>query len=174
MKTPKDVAGQKIRTSVTEIYVETLKAWGCNPTPINWVEVYTALQQKTVDGLTTPSLLAYYQKFYEVQKYMSVVNFNPFPHYPLMNKAWYDGLPDDVKKVFDNCREDYLKKTRELHQGMESEALVLLEKTGMQLIRFDKESIKPWKDAVRKVWDSQVDFAGKEILEEVKAFLGKA
>lgn len=62
--TPADIAGQKIRVSVNDLYVRVMEAWGASATPVSWTEVYTSLQQKVCDGLSTPTLLFNIQKFY--------------------------------------------------------------------------------------------------------------
>ena len=70
--TPKDLNGIKIRTMENPIHMETFRLLGASPTPMAFNELYTALQQKTVDGQENPVFLTYSSKFYEVQKYLSL------------------------------------------------------------------------------------------------------
>src|SRR5690625_1261837 len=60
-----DAAGLKVRSTASKAHIDTLKSLGMNPTPITWSEVYTALQQKTVDGVSIDLNLAYHNKFQE-------------------------------------------------------------------------------------------------------------
>ena len=67
MLKPEDLAGLKIRVPESPVWVEMIRAMGAAPTPIPFGEVYTALQQKTVDGQENPIPTIYSRKFYEVQ-----------------------------------------------------------------------------------------------------------
>ena len=171
--TPDDLAGLKIRTSVATLYVETLKSWNITPTPIDWGEIYTALQQKTCDGMTTTTNLYITNKFYEVQKYLATTNHAPFPHYPVYNKAWYDALPDDLKTIFDECALEYVKEARRQQEEAEEAALNILSENGMEISHLTDEQKAVWAEASRKVWDEQSEVVGTEFFNEVCTFLGK-
>lgn len=69
---PDDLKGLKIRTMTNNLHVEYFTALGAIPTPMSFSELFTALQQKTVDGQENPSALIYNNALYEAQKYMSV------------------------------------------------------------------------------------------------------
>jgi TRAP-type transport system periplasmic protein len=67
VKKPEDLQGLKIRVPESPVWVEMIKAFGASPTPVPFGEVYTALQQRTVDGQENPIPTIYARKFYEVQ-----------------------------------------------------------------------------------------------------------
>ena len=67
VRKPEDLAGLKIRVPESPVWVEMIRAFGGAPTPIPFGEVYTALQQKTVDGQENPIPTIFARKFYEVQ-----------------------------------------------------------------------------------------------------------
>lgn len=71
VKTPQDIKGMSIRVPEGEIFVDTFKALGANPTVVAFGELYSALQLKTVDGQENPPAHVVTQKFYEVQKYLT-------------------------------------------------------------------------------------------------------
>lgn len=64
---PKDLNGIKLRTMENPVFIETFRELGANPTPMAFGELYTGLQQGTVDGQENPITHIYMQKFYEVQ-----------------------------------------------------------------------------------------------------------
>ena len=69
--TPSDLLGMKLRTMENPMHISFFKKLGANPTPMSFGELYTALQQGTVDGQENPATLIYETKFFEVQKYLS-------------------------------------------------------------------------------------------------------
>jgi len=73
IKVPEDYKGLKIRVMDNPIQIATLRKMGAGPTPMTIAEVYTALQQRVVDGQENPLANIYTTKFYEVQKYCSLV-----------------------------------------------------------------------------------------------------
>ncbi|MEP4423160.1 MAG: TRAP transporter substrate-binding protein, partial [Nitratireductor sp.] len=70
VRTPDDMAGLKIRVPESPVWVEMIRGIGAAPTPIPFSDVYTALQQGTVDGQENPIPTIYARKFYEVQGYI--------------------------------------------------------------------------------------------------------
>jgi tripartite ATP-independent transporter DctP family solute receptor len=72
---PADLKGLTIRVPKNAIMIDSYKAWGVSPTPMAWDEVFTALQQKVLDGQDTPLITQYVMKFYEVQKYITKIRY---------------------------------------------------------------------------------------------------
>ncbi len=89
---PSDLSGMKIRTMSSNYHIRAWELYGASPTPISFTELFTALQQKTVDGQENPYGLIVSQKFYEVQPYLSttghILTVTPL----IMNKDLYDSL----------------------------------------------------------------------------------
>jgi len=74
-----------------------IRALGANPTPISWTEVYTALQQKVVDGMENPPGLFFAMKFYEQQKFLTLNRHLYSIHTAMINERFFQGLPADLK-----------------------------------------------------------------------------
>jgi tripartite ATP-independent transporter DctP family solute receptor len=72
VRKPEDLHGLKIRVPESPIWVEMIKAFNASPTPVPFGEVYTALQQRTVDGQENPIPTIYSRKFYEVQDVLAM------------------------------------------------------------------------------------------------------
>ena len=72
VKSVTDLSGLKIRTMQNPIHLETFKLWGANPQPMAFNEVFTALEQKTLDGQENPNTLIFDAGFYEAQKYLTI------------------------------------------------------------------------------------------------------
>ncbi|HSM88668.1 MAG TPA: DctP family TRAP transporter solute-binding subunit, partial [Desulfobacterales bacterium] len=93
VQAPADLKGLKIRTMQNPIHLEAFRAMGANPTPMPFSEVFTALQQKTIDGQENPIPTIWLSKFYEVQKYVSLTGHVYGPHIMLINKKLFDSFP---------------------------------------------------------------------------------
>ncbi len=99
LRSPADFEGQKIRTFTSTIPVETFKAFGANPTPLSWGEVYGALQLKTVDGMVNPVYFIYNAKWHEVQDFLIFPGQQPYVGTVSTNSEWFNGLPADQQDM---------------------------------------------------------------------------
>ncbi|MEM8686008.1 MAG: TRAP transporter substrate-binding protein [Pseudomonadota bacterium] len=102
IKTPADLDGIKIRTPKSTWRVKMFQAWGANPTPMSFSEVFTGLQTGVIDGQENPYTNINSAKLNEVQKYLSKTGHVYSPAYPTMGKAFYDGLDPAIRSVLEN------------------------------------------------------------------------
>ena len=96
---PEDLAGLKIRVPESPVWVEMIRAMGAAPTPIPFGEVYTALQQKTVDGQENPIPTIYSRKFYEVQAHLSMTRHMLQNNTMVINKRSFEKLTPEQQKI---------------------------------------------------------------------------
>lgn len=99
VKTPGDMAGLKMRTMQSQVYVEFMGAMGASATPIAWPELVPALRTGVVDGQENAAITVLDGKLYEVQKYMSVNEHVYGFHLILINDDVYNGLAEDQRKI---------------------------------------------------------------------------
>jgi tripartite ATP-independent transporter DctP family solute receptor len=108
-----DFTGLKLRVIPNPVFLETFKALKANPVPMNFGELYTALENKTVDGQENPYTVILSNKFFEVQKYVSATNHAFTQNILLVSKKFWDRLsPDEQKMVRDALAEtrDYQRE----------------------------------------------------------------
>lgn len=96
-----DLKGMKIRCQPNPVQLAAFKAFGANPTPITWAELFTSLQQGVVSGTENPLVNIYQARLYEVTKYLSLTGHLLDYNVVLVNDEWYRELPENVKKAFD-------------------------------------------------------------------------
>src|SRR5512139_1991698 len=96
---PEDLKGIKIRTMENKVHLSAFRAFGASPTPMAWSEVYTALQQGTIDGQDNPIAIVYTSKLSEVQKYLALTGHFYSPALLLMSVKAYNSLPEDARKI---------------------------------------------------------------------------
>ncbi|MEZ9864975.1 TRAP transporter substrate-binding protein [Vibrio breoganii] len=88
-----DFKGIKLRTMKVSSHLETFNSLEAQATPMNFGEVFSALQQRVVDGQENPISLIYAQRFFEVQKYMTLTNHVMTFYTPVMNLDFWESLP---------------------------------------------------------------------------------
>ena len=97
IRTPEDLKGLKLRTLPTKVHIAFFRALGVSPVPMDWAEVYPALQQGVVDGQENPPGIVYFEKLPEVQKYYSLTRHVNEPGNVLMSAATWAKLPPDIQ-----------------------------------------------------------------------------
>jgi tripartite ATP-independent transporter DctP family solute receptor len=113
INTPDDLKGMKLRVPVSPLFTSMFKALGTSPTSINFVEVYTALQTKVVDGQENPLALIDAAKFYEVQKYCSLTGHMWEGFWMVANRRNWERLPQDVRATIAKLINEGAVKQRE-------------------------------------------------------------
>ncbi len=165
IQTIEDFQGLSIRTMQNQTHIRAWELLGANPTPMAFGELYTALQQGTVDGQENPFGLIDANKFYEVQKYLTVTNHVYAPNVIITNKSFYDELPADLQDVFASSVKEAIDYNRELAQQEEVDARAELEEQGMELHEFSQEDLKKMQDITEEVYDEFKDDIGADVVD---------
>jgi len=165
IQTIDDLKGLKIRTMETPIHVAFFKKVGANPTPMSFGELYTALQQGTVDGQENPIVLIYDSRFYEVQKYCSLTGHVFSVVHILANRSFIENLPDDLEKLVKEGARRFVTRHREIMPQEEKRLLAELEAKGMIVNDLKPENKQPLVEAARAVYDQFKGEIGSDIIE---------
>lgn len=128
---PEDLKGLKMRTMENPIHIEAYRQFGVLPTPMAFTEVFTALQQGTVDGQENPLSVITAAKLDQVQKYLSLTGHVYSPAVFLMNKAQWDKLSDADKQAFLDAAREGVKANRARVDEDERKAVADLRARGM-------------------------------------------
>ena len=130
VRKPEDMAGLKVRVPESPIWVEMVRGFGAAPTPIPFGEVYTALQQKTVDGQENPIPTIFSRKFYEVQGVLSMSRHMLQNNTILINKSSMEKLKPELQKLLIDEAAAASAKNSELQQAREVSMLEDIRKSG--------------------------------------------
>lgn len=106
INTPADLKGIKIRTPKSTWRIKMFTAWGANPTPMSFSEVFVALQTGVIDGQENPYTNINAAKFNEVQKYLSVTGHVYTPSYLTTGASQWNKLPADVRQILEKTAVD--------------------------------------------------------------------
>ena len=169
IKTPADLAGMKIRTMENAVHMATYKQLGATPTAMAWGEIFSALQQGTVDGQENPLAIILTAKVYEVQKYLSMIDLFYSPCVLMINEETYNGLTDEQKKWFDEAAEYGKQQERKISQDIDSKARAAMEKEGVIFTDVNKDE---WVKTVMPVYDDASIGIDKELLAQIRAETG--
>jgi tripartite ATP-independent transporter DctP family solute receptor len=131
---PGDLKGLKLRTMENPIHIQAYKGFGIIPTPMAITEVFTALQQGTVDGQENPISVIQSQKFDQVQKHLTLTGHVYSPAVILMSKAAFDKLAPADKQHFLEAAKEAVKANRARIDQDEKNGVEYLRSRGMQVI----------------------------------------
>ena len=106
INSPDDLKGVKIRTPKSTWRIKMFNAWGANPTPMSFSEVFVALQTGVIDGQENPYTNIYAAKLNEVQKYLSVTGHVYTPSYLTAGAGQWQKLPADVRQILEKTAVD--------------------------------------------------------------------
>ena len=135
INTPDDAKGLKLRTMENKVHMDGYKTFGLLPTPMAWPEVYTALQQGTVDGQENPIPVILSNKLNQVQKHLSLTNHVYSPAVLIVSPVVWNKLSDADKKVFTDAAVKAAQVQRKKVNDDETNGIAQLEKDGMQVVR---------------------------------------
>ncbi len=171
---PEDLKGLRMRTPPIDMTLRTFKALGANPQQVSYTETYMALKTGVVDAQENPFSNTADMKFYEVQKYLSVVNWQLHPDPFYVNPAWYNSLPADLKAIFDSVAESTMIYSDTIWLNSEKDYFYLL-RDKLQTNELDSQATAAFREAVKAVWQSYVDdgsFTWNDINEALRIAKG--
>ncbi len=161
---PEDLKGLKIRTMEVPPHIAFFKELGANPTPMSFGELYTALQQGTVDGQENPIVLIHDSRFYEVQKYCSLTGHVFSVVHILTNKSFIDNLPSELQEVVKEGARRFVARHREVMPQEEEELIVELQNKGMKINDLTPEQKKPFVEAAHAIYEQFKGEIGEDII----------
>ncbi|EPX85667.1 TRAP transporter substrate-binding protein [Salipiger mucosus] len=167
IETMEDMAGLKIRTMQNPAHVDTFAAFGANPTPLAYTELYGALETGVVDGAEAANTNFYSQKFYEVAPDWAVIGWLELVAPVIMGKAAYEALPEDVQAAVDEAGMEAGKIQRKAYLDSDNARFEDLEEVGVTMTRPDDA---PFREAAEAVQQKYLETdAQKQIFELLKS-----
>ncbi len=171
---PTDLKGKKVRTMATDMQQGLIKALGGSASTVAYGELYTAIQQGTVDGSLTATNLYVADRFGEVVDSLSVIRATAHFHLPTVSTTWYDALPDDLKTVFDDTMNEWLDYAREQEQIADEDAMKeLSEKMNVKVKEYTDEELAPFKAATKDLFAKNKAACGDGVVDGVLQVLNK-
>ncbi len=178
VRKPADFEGMKFRVMTSPVLLESYAAYGANPTPLPYAEVYSALQLNMIDGQVNPIFAIEEMSFYEVTDYLMFPGHSQFVTTVISNGPFLDSLDPTERELLDRTvarLDDYIFKVQ---QEYNSERLRIIQekKPDVKILHLTEEERAPFRVAARELQSRFSKLAGPRgeefldlLLREVEA-----
>ncbi len=172
-----DIQGKKFRVIPSPPRVGAYQDWGAVPRPMEFGEVYTALQQGTLDGMENPPDVIYKMKLHEVAKFYTITEHFAFASVVILSKRWLDGLPRDLQDAVARAGKETIAFADDAYTKSQDQSLEEMRKA-ITVTTFPADELQKMKELAQKgVWDRMKKDPQRgpivQMLEEDVARFGK-
>lgn len=147
---PEDMRGLKFRTPEDKLTIAIFNAYGASASPFAFSELYLALQQGTFDGQENPVSNIYANNFQNVQKYLTMVNYQYQPKNMIFSLTTWNRLPADIQKILKEASFEFGQEHRKAIRDSADRQLAELKAAGMEVGYPDTA---PFIEQARKVYE---------------------
>jgi tripartite ATP-independent transporter DctP family solute receptor len=168
-----DFKGQRIRVPNVAHFLKMVEGIGATPIAMSLSELFTALEQNTVDGQENPYATIYANSFYEVQDYVLESNHMFSPAFWIVNEEFYQGLTDEQRAAFDSSIEEAAAYNWEIAEAADMESKQMIADAGVTIIEPDDAFKKDLQDPQGEVYQYFYDTyeGSEEWVKKVNEFL---
>lgn len=159
-----DLNGLKIRTMENRLHLATFKAFGANPLPMAYGELYTALEQGVIDGAEAADPNYFAKRFYEPAPYWARIGWIRLIEYVVMSRSFYDGLSPEDQSVIDRSARAMILQQRSWYREEAEAALQRLQEAGVIISTPDRG---PFRATARSIYEDWADEVGG--MEKIEA-----
>ncbi len=165
IKSPADLENMKIRIPGINMYIDLFKELGADPTAMNFSEVFTSLQQGTIDGQENPLPIITSSKLYEVQKYISLWNYSYDPIILGVNKDLFDSMSPELQNIFEEAGQEACAYQIKINREEGATAVGFLKDQGMTVTELSAEEIAAFQEKMIPIYEKYEDVVGKDLLD---------
>jgi tripartite ATP-independent transporter DctP family solute receptor len=162
-----DVKGLKVRLQADPVHLETYRIFGANPVSLPWVEVYTALQQRVIDGFETPYATLFFNRFYEVVKHVTHTAHWYDSYGVYINAGFFKKLAPDLQQVLVKAAAESAKQQRQQQAKDEVTVVDQLKAKGMTVTPLGPAELDEFKKAAEPVYEKFEAKLGKAFVQRV-------
>ena len=173
IKTLEDLKGLKIRTLQSPASIDFFRELGANASPLPWSELFVALETKAFDGQENPVVLMYTQRFYEVQKYMTMTSHMYFPLLFAVSKKWHDKLTPDEQAILRNAAVQTKTYQRKLAGDDVDKAIAGFKEHKVQIDELPPADLQKMREVATKIAEKNTPNIGPEFMKLVQEELAK-
>lgn len=163
--TPEDMAGIKVRVMEVPMYIDAFTLLGANPTPMNWNEIYTGLQQGTIEAQDNSPEQTWLAKFYEVQPYYTTLNHTLSNGLAVCKKDYMDNLPEDIRQVIIDGMKICCDAQRAESVELEREYLQMMRDEGVTVCELSDEQRAAFKEKVAPLYEEYREIVGDDVMD---------
>ena len=149
------------------------KTWGANPVPLPFNEVFTALEQKVIDGQENPNTLIYDASFYEAQKYLTITRHFYTPFVLMIGQKTWDKLSEKDQKLIQKIALETRGFERRVNRENDTKYLELMKQKGVSINEVSPQDIEKFKASAKDIYAKFANDIGKERLDRVLSEVSK-
>lgn len=172
--TPDDMKGLKMRTQSAQIYMDMMNALGATATPIPYGELYSALQQKTVDGQENPIGNIFSARLYEVQKYITLDRHTYDSNIIFLSAESLNKLTDEQYEILKTAAYECAVESREINNANEASWMEQMEAEGVIITELTSQEHELFVEATKDVYKNFVDIVGEDVVNAYLQAIGRA
>lgn len=169
---PEDLQGIKLRVPKGVWRVKMFKAYGADPSPLAFSEIFVALQTGVMDGQENPLAQIYPARFYEVQKYLSMSDHVYTPAYLTAGRSWKKFSPE-IQKALTEAAQEVQPTVYKIAAEMDEDLLKKLKEAGMEVNQVDKTAFIKASAGIYKSFEDEVPQGG-ELIKKAQALASKS
>ncbi|MGO1566562.1 MAG: TRAP transporter substrate-binding protein [Brachybacterium sp.] len=172
---PEDMAGIKLRTLENQTQIRAWNATGASATPMAFTEVYTGLQQGTIDAQENPLALIVTQRFYEVQAQVVLSEHVYTPSPLIMSQRFYDELPSELQREVEEAAQASVEYCREQSVLDDESSRQIIEDADTEVVELAQEGRDAFREIMRPVAEEYVEsIVSTGTLDELQAAIEEA
>lgn len=165
IKSPADMKGMKIRIPGINMYTDLYRALGADPTTMAFSEVFTSLQQGTINGQENPIDVIHSSKLNEVQEYLTEWNYSYDPLVFGINKKLFDSMSKEDQDLIKKLGKEAAAYQVELAREKEAQQIADLKAAGMKFYVPTEAEMEEFKAAVQPLYEKYKDIWGEDLLK---------
>jgi C4-dicarboxylate-binding protein DctP len=168
LRVPADFQGLRMRIQGSKVLDAQMRALGAVPEVLAFSEVYPALQAHVVDGTENPPSNMLTQRMHEVQKYLTVSNHGYLGYAVIVNKKFWDGLPDDIRSQLGRAMLEATAFEKTIAQRDNDAALETIRKSGRtRIILLNAQESAAWRQALLPVQRQVEGRIGRGLIDAI-------
>jgi C4-dicarboxylate-binding protein DctP len=163
LRRPEDFRGLKMRIQSSKVLEAMVRELGALTQVMAFSEVYSALQQKVVDGTENPVSNLYTQKMHEVQSHLTISHHGCLVYGVITNRKFWEGLPADLRAQLERAMSEATRYERDTAKKENNDALAAVKASGMtEVYVLSETERKAWKQVLLPVQAKFENVVGKD------------
>ena len=154
VRTLDDLSGMIIRTPNNVMQMKTWEEMGAAPTAMALGDVYTATQQGTIDGMENPIATLYGQAYYEVAKYITMIDYIRMPVQWITSESWFQSLTEEQQQILCEAGDEAGLFNNQKQDEMLEQYISDMQANGVEIITPDDAEMARFKEAALKIYDN--------------------
>lgn len=167
IKSVSDLDGLKMRVVENKPSLDWFERVGAIPTPMAFSELYTALQQGTIDGQDNGTILTYGSKLYEAQKFYTNTRHIYAPLAFIVSEKTWKKLPEDIQKEIQSLAEELAQPQRDYNRKLNKEYAKKMEESGIEINSLSESAIDEFREISKGTYEALADDVGQDLIDKM-------